>query len=264
MIKIAFSGAAGKMGKRLVAIAAADENFKLVAALDAPACPVLGQDAGELAGVGALGVPVTAELPADVAPDVIVDFSSPLAFDSLLALCVERSIPLVYATTGLGDDQLARLADAAKTIPVLRSPSMSPSVNLTMKLAQIAAKALKDADADVEIVERHHRYKVDAPSGTALKFGDVIAKEMGIDSFRNGRDGKVGARPHNEIAYHAIRTGDDPGQHTIIFGLLGETLELTVRSSNRDAYATGALEAAKFLVAQPAGRLYDMNDVLDL
>ena len=141
---------------------------------------------------------------------------------------------------------------------------MSPAVNLTMKLSQIAARALKDADADVEIVERHHRYKIDAPSGTALKFGDLIAKEMGIDQFRHGREGKVGARPHNEIAYHALRTGDDPGQHTVIFGMLGETLELTVKSSSRDSYASGALEAAKFLVAQQPGRVYDMYDVLDL
>ena len=141
---------------------------------------------------------------------------------------------------------------------------MSPAVNLTMKLAQIAARALKDADADVEILERHHRYKVDAPSGTALKFGALIGAEMGIDSFRDGRGGKVGARPHNEIAYHAIRVGDNPGEHTIVFGMLGETLELTVRSSNRDAYATGALEAAKFLVNCEPGRVYDMTDVLKL
>ena len=264
MIKIAFSGAAGKMGKRLVALASDDDALQIVAALDAPGSPALGIDAGENAGVGRLNVPITDSLPADATPDVIVDFSSPAAFDSLLALCVERKIALVYATTGLNSEQIARLEEAAKTIPVLRSPSMSPSVNLTMKLAQIAARALKDADADVEIIERHHRYKVDAPSGTALKFGDIIAKEMGIDSFRHGREGKVGARPHNEICFHAVRTGDDPGRHTIIFGLLGETLELSVRSSNRDAYATGALEAAKFLASQQPGRLYDMSDVLHL
>lgn len=264
MIKIAFSGAAGKMGKRLVALASADAELQTVAAIDAAESPAFGQDAGEIAGVGKIGVPVTAALPEDATPDVLVDFSSPLAFESRLALCLDRKIPLVYATTGLSDAQIARLEDAAKTIPVLRSPSMSPAVNLTMKLAQIAARALKDSDVDVEIIERHHRYKVDAPSGTALKFGAIIAKEMGIDQFRNGREGKVGARPHNEIAYHAVRAGDDPGRHTIIFGALGETLELQVRSSNRDAYALGALEAAKFLVRQQPGRVYDMNDVLNL
>lgn len=264
MIKIAFSGAAGKMGKRLVDLASRDAEFKIVAALDAPNCPVLGEDAGANAGVGTLGVAITSELPDGIDPDVIVDFSSPAAFDALLALCLSRGIPLVYATTGLSEEQVARLTEAAKTIPVLRSPSMSPAVNLTMKLAQIAARALKDSDADVEIIETHHRYKVDAPSGTALKFGALIAKEMGIDRFRNGREGKVGARPHNEIAFHAVRAGDDPGRHDIIFGMLGETLELSVRSSNRDAYATGALEAAKYLVRREPGRVYDMNDALGL
>ncbi|MGI6402036.1 MAG: 4-hydroxy-tetrahydrodipicolinate reductase [Thermoguttaceae bacterium] len=264
MIKIAFSGAAGKMGKRLIAIGSADPEVEIVAALEAPTCPALGADAGVTAGVEKLGVPITSSLPEDVSPDVVVDFSSAAAFESVLTLCVERKIPLVYATTGLDAEELARLEEVAKTLPVLRSPSMSPAVNLTMKLAEIAAKALKDSDADIEIVERHHRYKIDAPSGTALKFGAIIAKEMGIDKFCNGRGGKVGARPHNEIAYHALRVGDDPGQHTVVFGMLGETLELSVRSSNRDAYATGALEAAKFLVERPAGKLYDMNDVLDL
>lgn len=261
MIKIAFSGAAGKMGKRLVALAQADSDLEIVAALDPHEN---GVDAGELAGVGRIGVAITSELPQTCQPDVIVDFSSPLAFDCLVKTCLERNIPLVYATTGLEEEQLAQLEDAAKHIAILRSPSMSPVVNLTMKLSQIAARALKDSDADVEILERHHRYKVDAPSGTALKFGALIAQEMGIDSFRSGRDGKIGARPHNEIAYHAIRTGDNPGEHTILFGLLGESLELTVRSSNRDAYATGALMAAKFLVQQRPGRVYDMNDVLNL
>ena len=264
MIKIAFSGAAGKMGKRLIALAFANAEFQIVAAIDAPSSPDLGRDAGEVAGVGSIGVKIADALPLDVQPDVLVDFSSPRAFESLLALCVERKIPLVYATTGLSDEQAARLVETAKELPVLRSPSMSPAVNLTMKLAQIAAKALKDSDADVEILERHHRFKVDAPSGTALKFGALIAKEMGIDSFRDGRGGKVGARPHNEIAYHAIRVGDNPGEHTIVFGMLGETLELSVKSSNRDAYALGALDAAKFLVDQKPGKLYDMNDVLNL
>lgn len=264
MIKVAFFGAAGKMGKMLIAHAAANPEFQIVAALDAPVCPVLGKDAGENAGVGTIGVALTSELPADVQPDVLVDFSNARAFETVLALCTSRKIPLVYATTGLTDAEVAKLEEAAKTNLILRSPSMSPAVNLTMKLSQIAGRALKDADADVEIVERHHRYKVDAPSGTALKFGSLIAKEMGIDQFRNGREGKVGARPHNEIAYHALRTGDDPGQHTVIFGMLGETLELTVKSSSRDSYATGALEAAKYLVQQTPGRVYDMYDVLDL
>lgn len=264
MIKVAFFGAAGKMGKMLISHAVSNPEFQIVAALDSPTCPSLGKDAGEHAGVGSIGVPLTSELPENVQPDVLIDFSSAKAFESVLALCEKRDIPLVYATTGLTDEEVAKLEEVAKTRLILRSPSMSPAVNLTMKLSQIAAKALKDADADVEIIERHHRYKVDAPSGTALKFGDLIAEEMGIDTFRHGREGKIGARPHNEIAYHALRTGDDPGQHTIVFGMLGETLELSIKSSSRDSYATGALEAAKFLVGQKPGKLYDMYDVLDL
>ena len=153
MIKIAFSGAAGKMGKRLVALGSADDALQIVAALDAPGSPALGLDAGENAGVGRINVPITDSLPAAATPDVVVDFSSPAAFDSLLALCVERKIALVYATTGLNSEQIARLEEAAKTIPVLRSPSMSPSVNLTMKLAQIAARMETEAQCEACLVQ---------------------------------------------------------------------------------------------------------------
>jgi 4-hydroxy-tetrahydrodipicolinate reductase len=142
---------------------------------------------------------------------------------------------------------------------------MSTAVNLVMKLAQTTGAVLKDVPggADVEILERHHRFKEDAPSGTALRFGELIGEAMGISTAVHGREGQVGARAHNEIAYHAIRTGDNPGEHTIVFGMLGETIELTVRASNRDSYALGALTAAKFVAAQSAG-LYSMNDVLGL
>jgi 4-hydroxy-tetrahydrodipicolinate reductase len=140
---------------------------------------------------------------------------------------------------------------------------MSLAVNLTMKLSELAAAALKDHDADVEILERHHRYKEDSPSGTALEFGRIIANEMGQTVHRHGREGRPGQRPHDEIGYHAIRTGDNPGEHTIVFGMLGETVELTVRASNRDCYALGALAGAKFLVGKPAG-MYGMREVLGL
>ena len=150
-------------------------------------------------------------------------------------------------------------------IPLLWSPSMSLAVNLAMKLAAVAGAALKDhpTGADVEIIERHHRFKEDAPSGTALKFGEIIAEVMGQNESRHGRQGAPAQRPHGEIGYHAVRTGDNPGEHTIIFGLLGETLELTVRATNRDCYAHGALAAAKFLAGKPAG-LYGIGDVLGL
>jgi 4-hydroxy-tetrahydrodipicolinate reductase len=169
----------------------------------------------------------------------------------------------VFATTGLSETQTDRLHVAARQIPVLWSPNMSLAVNLTMKLAEVAARALRDKDTDVEILERHHRFKEDSPSGTALKFGQMIADVMGQTVHRHGRQGRVGSRPHREIGYHAIRVGDNPGEHTVVFAMLGETLELTVRATNRDCYASGALAAAKFLAGKPAG-LYGMKDVLGL
>ena len=174
-------------------------------------------------------------------------------------------MPLVLATTGLEEHQQEKVKQIAKTIPLLWAPSMSLAVNLAMKLTQVAAGALKDhpSGADVEIIERHHRFKEDSPSGTALKFGEIVAGEMHQSAAQHGRSGRPGKRPHGEIGYHAVRVGDNPGEHTIIFGLLGETLEISVKATNRDCYAYGALSAAKFLVRQKPG-LYSMNDVLGL
>ncbi len=199
----------------------------------------------------------------NVAADVVIDFSIPAGTQAITMSCVERRVPLVVATTGLIDEQQRLLRGAAEQIPLLWSPSMSMTVNLAMKLAQVAGEALArdPSGVDVEIIERHHRFKEDAPSGTALKFGELIAEVMGQTAHRHGREGRIGKRPHGEIGFHAIRTGDNPGEHTVLFGLLGETLELTVRASNRDCYAHGALTAAKFLVGKPPG-LYGMSDVL--
>jgi len=260
---IAINGAAGRMGRRLVALATEDAELNVVAAVDSPGHPRLGEDAGLPAGCGELGVPITASLDTDVRPEVVIDFSLPAGTDAILPTCLERGLPLVVATTGFDAAQQQALADAAERIALLWAPNMSLAVNLTMKLAALAAAALKDADADVEILERHHRFKEDSPSGTALKFGQMIAAEMGQAEQRHGRHGKVGARPHGEIGYHAVRTGDDPGQHTIVFGMLGETVELAVRASSRDCYALGALRAAKFLAGRPPGS-YGMEDVLGL
>jgi 4-hydroxy-tetrahydrodipicolinate reductase len=259
--RIAIHGAAGRMGQRLIALSAADKDLTLAAAIDAPQHPRLGEDAGTVAGVKPLGVPISASL--DTAVDVVIDFSVPAAAEKILDVCLEKRIPLVLATTGFNDAQKSKIRDAAKQVPLLWSPSMSLAVNLTMKLAELAGTVLKDRDADVEILERHHRFKEDAPSGTALKFGQIISGAMGQTTASHGREGRPGQRPHGEIGYHAIRVGDNPGEHTIIFGMLGETIELTVRASNRDCYATGALPAAKFLVGKKPG-LYGMNDVLGL
>ena len=260
-LRIAIHGAAGRMGQRLIALGAADKELSIVAALDSPQHPRLGEDAGMIAGIGSLGVPLTASL--DPAVDVVIDFSVPAAAEKIIEICRRKKTPLVVATTGLAEPQLKKLRAAAEEIPLLWSPSMSLAVNLTMKLAELAGTALKNRDADVEILERHHRFKEDSPSGTALKFGQIIAGVMGQTAHRHGREGRPGKRPHHEIGYHAIRTGDNPGEHTIVFGMLGETIELTVRATNRDCYAAGALAAAKFLVGKKPG-LYGMNDVLGL
>jgi 4-hydroxy-tetrahydrodipicolinate reductase len=260
-LRIGISGAAGRMGKRLVALTMADAELQLAAALDNPTHPLVGQDAGVAAGEGESGVSITADLKADV--QAIIDFSVPAGAERATNLCREKKIPLVMATTGMSEDQQQLIRDAATEIPVVWAPSMSMAVNLTMKLAALAGRTLKNADADVEILERHHRFKEDAPSGTALRFGEIIAGEMGITKHQHGREGRPGERPHDEIGYHAIRTGDNPGEHTMIFGMLGETIELTVRASNRDCYATGALTAAKFVSKQQPG-LYDMFAVLGL
>jgi len=261
--RVAINGAAGRMGRRLIALGSADPELQMVAALERAGHPELGQDAGPLAGVPALGVALTATLNADV--DVLVDFSLPAGAEAAITLCLQRGLPLVMATTGLEEPQKRVLRAAAETIPIVWAPSMSLAVNLTMKLATMAAGVLKNASggADVEIIERHHRYKKDSPSGTALRFGELIAAEMGQTKHTHGRQGVVGERPHGEIGYHAVRAGDNPGEHTILFGLLGESIELTVRATNRDCYALGAFAAAKFVARQPPG-LYTMNDVLGL
>jgi 4-hydroxy-tetrahydrodipicolinate reductase len=252
------------MGRRLIALACADSQLRIVAAVDSPTHPDLGRDAGVLAGVKELGLPLVGSLGTAKA-DAVIDFSIPAAADAVATECVNRRIPLVMATTGLAEPQKEHLRAAAKAIPIVWSPSMSMTVNLAMKLVERAGLTLKDVSGgvDVEILERHHRTKEDAPSGTALKFGELIAATMGQTVHRHGREGQVGKRPPGEIGYHAIRTGDNPGEHTIVFGMLGETLEITVKASNRDCYALGALAAAKFVAGQQPG-MYSMYDVLGL
>ncbi len=261
--RVVIHGAAGRMGRRLVVLGWEDPQVRITGAVEAPGHPRLGEDAGVVAGVGPIGVPLAAELPPEC--DVVIDFSVPEVTRQIVQTCAQRGTAVVVATTGLNQQDQALLQQAAQRIPVLWSPNMSLAVNLTMKLAQVAAQALKDhpQGVDVEIIERHHRFKEDAPSGTALKFGQLIARIMGQQQHRHGRHGRPGARPADEIGYHAVRVGDNPGEHTIIFGLLGETIELVVKATSRDCYARGALAAACFLQGKPAG-LYGMEHVLGL
>ncbi len=262
-LKLGVNGAAGRMGQRVVALASQDPALTVAAAYEWAGSSKLGQDAGELAGVGKLNAPVVAEIGEHV--DVIIDFSTPDGCMTILKQCAERAIPLVVATTGLTAAQKTLVEEAAQTTAILMAPSMSLAVNIAMKLVADAGQALKNhsTGVDVEIIERHHRYKEDAPSGTALKFGEIVAREMGQDKQVHGREGRTGQRPRNEIGYHALRVGDNVGEHTIVFGLLGETLEVTVKGQSRDSYVAGALTAAKFLATKGPG-MYTMADALGL
>ncbi len=262
-LALAIHGAAGRMGRRLVALGTEDPALEIVAAIDHPQHAEQGKDAGAIAGVGSIGVLVTSELSGR--EKVVIDFSVPEAAEGILQRCVQNGVPLVIATTGLTAEQRENIRLAAQTLPIVWAPSMSLAVNLTMKLAALAGSKLTSygPGVDVEIIERHHRFKEDAPSGTALRFGELIAEQMGQTRQAHGREGRPGLRPRDEIGYHALRAGDNPGEHTIVFGMMGETIELTVKATNRDCYALGALAAAKFLAHQPPG-LYSMEDVLGL
>ena len=260
---IAINGAAGRMGQRLVHLCQQDPDLALGAALEAPSCPDIGRDVGEVCGQGRLGVAVRGELPADKRVEVVIDFSTPEGTMAVLPVCVQRGIPLVVATTGHTAAQRAEIEEAAHDIALLLAPNMSLAVNVLFQLVKQAARLLAGKDFDVEILERHHRFKKDSPSGTALHFARLVQEARGQKELRHGREGLVGERPRSEIGMHALRVGDNVGEHTIIFSTLGETLELTHRSHTRDSYARGALLAAKFLAGKPAGR-YTMEDVLGL
>lgn len=260
---IAVNGACGRMGQRIVQLAHEDKDLTVGAALDAPNHPAQGKDIGEVCGIGSIGVPVIASLPVEQRVEVVIDFSSPAGTMAVLPLCVSRRIPIVVATTGHTPEQKQEIESAAHQTAVLMAPNMSLAVNVLMKLVRQAAEILKGKGYDVEILERHHRFKKDSPSGTALGFAKIIQDAMGQTELRHGRHGDVGERPAHEIGVHAIRVGDNVGEHQIIFSTLGETMELSHRAHARDCYVRGALQAAKFLANRPAGR-YSMNDVLGL
>jgi 4-hydroxy-tetrahydrodipicolinate reductase len=262
-IVIGINGAAGRMGQRLVALAREDPELALGAALEAEGHPLLGRDAGEVAGLGPLGVTLRPDLPLGERLDVFIDFSTPEGTMKVLRPCVERRVPLVVATTGHTAAQRAEIEEAAHDTALLMAPNLSLSVNVLFELVAQASRLLAGKDFDVEILEKHHRYKKDAPSGTALHFARIVQEAMGQTEIRHGREGLVGERPAAEIGVHALRVGDNVGEHTIFFSTLGETLELTHKGHSRDSYARGALLAAKFLADKPPGR-YGMKDVLGL
>jgi 4-hydroxy-tetrahydrodipicolinate reductase len=256
-MRIAVAGAGGRMGRALIDAVLADRELALAAALDAAGSPALGQPAG--------GLKVGSDLGALAGADVLIDFTRPEGTLAHLEACLRHGKPMVIGTTGFSDAQRARIAEGARRLPIALSPNFAIGVNVVFRLAQTAAAALGDG-YDVEIVEAHHRHKVDAPSGTALKLGELVAGALGRDLGKvatHGRSGNTGARPARAIGFHAIRGGDIVGEHTVIFAGAGERVEITVRSHSRMTYAAGALRAAKWLRGRAPG-LYDMFDVLGL
>jgi len=261
-LKLAVNGAAGRMGRRIVALAVESGVFEVVSAAEHPEHPQLGRDAGTLAGGEPLGVPVTEALgPADV----IVDFSLPAGTVRAAEFAAANGVPLVVGTTGLGPAEKEKLAAAAQRTAVLVAANMSLGVNLLFKLVSEVATCLGE-EYDIEIVETHHRFKKDAPSGTALELARRIAQAKGWvfpGCLRHGREGGDARRSAGTLGMHAVRLGDTVGVHSVLFGSLGETVELKHTAHTRDTFARGALRAARWLAGRPAGS-YSMSDVLGL
>jgi len=263
--RIAVAGSSGRMGRMLLEAVAQDGGATLAAALEQAGNPQIGRDAGALIGAPR-GVLISDNPERALAGcDVLIDFTRPEGTLQHLAACRKLKVRMVIGTTGFDDAGKKAIADAAREIGIVFAPNMSVGVNVTLKLLAMAARAL-GPDHDIEIIEAHHRHKVDAPSGTALKMGDVIAGALGRnlqDCAVYAREGVTGERRSGTIGFATIRGGDIVGDHTVMFAGTGERVEITHRSSSRATYAQGALRAAQFLISRPHG-LYDMWDVLDL
>lgn len=261
MVRIAINGAAGRMGRRLVDLISREHGMCVVAALETAGHPDLKKDAGELAGCSRIGLPVS-ETWADSA-DVLIDFSSPAGLLARLPEAVKHNCAVLVGTTGLGDHEKTELAHAARHVPVLVAANMSVGVNLLFRLVGEVAASL-GPEYDIEIVEAHHRFKKDAPSGTALKLAEEIATATGRSLAKDvsyGRHGVSAERHHGEIGVHAVRAGDIVGDHTVTFCAMGERIEITHRAHTRDTFVRGAIRAARFLAGKKPG-MYGMRDVL--
>jgi len=265
-MRVAVIGASGRMGKNLITAIHEAQGVSLGAAVLKPGSSLIGADAGEIAGVGKIGVAAVAAL-ADCVDDfdVLIDFTSPSLTLENAAFCAEHHKAIVVGTTGLNESEKAALNEAALHSAVVFAPNMSVGVNLTLKLLATAAQILGD-DYDVEIAEAHHRHKVDSPSGTALRMGEVVAEALGRnlkDCAVYGREGLTGARTQKEIGFETIRAGDVVGEHSVWFATEGERIEIVHKASSRMTFAKGAVRAARWLEGKSAG-MYDMQDVLDL
>lgn len=266
MIRVAVVGAAGRMGKTLIQAVTAAEGMALSAATEAPDSTLVGIDAGEVAGVEKLGVPISHSLTKVVDDfDVAIDFTGPAASMVHLEVCRQHGKSMVIGTTGLTDEQKATIEAAAADIAIVFAPNMSVGVNLCFRLLELAARVMGE-DADIEIIEAHHRHKVDAPSGTALRMGEVVAATLGRDLQDvavYGREGQTGARDAQTIGFETIRAGDVVGEHTVWFATEGERVEIAHKASSRMTFAKGAVRAAAWVVERDTG-MFDMQDVLDL
>ncbi|HEY9197955.1 MAG TPA: 4-hydroxy-tetrahydrodipicolinate reductase [Gammaproteobacteria bacterium] len=264
--RIAIAGAAGRMGRSLLEAARHSEGIAVTAALEHPEHGQIGSDAGLLAGLGEIGIPLSADLASLTGVfDVLIDFTRPQGTLANLAVCRAAGRRMVIGTTGFSDAEKKQLQDASRDIGIVFAPNMSVGVNLCLKLLDMAARVLGD-EVDIEIIEAHHRHKVDAPSGTALRMGEVIAAALGRDlkdCAIYGREGVTGERDRNAIGFETIRAGDIVGDHTVLFAGVGERIEITHKASSRMTFAKGAVRAAGWLMGRGPG-LYDMQDVLSL
>ncbi len=266
MNRIAIAGAAGRMGKALIKASASTAQCRLTTVTVRPGSSLVGADAGELAGIGRLGLPISAGLARQLDRfDTLIDFTTPTATLDHLALCRQAGKRMVIGTTGFTAAQRATIEAASREIAIVLAPNMSVGVNLCFKLLELAAQVLGD-EVDVEVIEAHHRNKVDAPSGTALRMGEVVAQALGRDLAQcalYGREGQTGVRDRQTIGFATVRAGDIVGDHTVLFAGEGERVEITHKSSSRITYARGSLRAAQWLADRPHG-LFDMQDVLGL
>ena len=266
MVRIAVVGASGRMGLCLIRAAALADRAALAIAVSRAGSDAVGKDAGELAGIGTLGVKVVDDFAAVVDQiDVLIDFTRPDASMVFIESCRQAGKKIVIGTTGFSDAQKAVIAEAANDVAIVLAPNMSVGVNLALKLLEMTAKVMGDY-TDIEVIEAHHRHKVDAPSGTALRMGEVIADALGRnlkDCAIYGREGNTGERDRKSIGFSTIRAGDIVGEHTVMFADEGERLEITHKATSRMTFANGAVRAAVWLTDKPNG-LYDMQDVLGL
>lgn len=266
-MRVAIAGASGRMGRNLIKAVHETPGLVVAAATERPGGSFVGADAGELAGIGAIGVPIVDDL-GKVADqfDVVIDFTRPEATLKHIEICRTYGKKMVIGTTGFDEAGLAAIREAAEQIAIVFAPNMSVGVNLVLKLLQMAASVLDPEQYDIEVIEAHHRHKVDAPSGTALRMGEVVAETLGWDLKEvavYGREGITGERPHKQIGFETIRAGDIVGEHTVMFATEGERVEIAHKASSRMTFAKGAARACVWLRDRDGG-LYDMQDVLGL